>query len=92
VARRQILPKAEHQQSRHLNNHAEKLTSTDTTSERQMQWFKPPGQVQDFLCARAFIHDHVHPRRHLLTANSCYAIWAEAFNIWQQETGAQIVE
>jgi hypothetical protein len=51
-----------------------------------MQRFKSPDHAQDFLSAHAFIHEHFHPRRHLLTANSYRAIRTEAFRIWKQET------
>ena len=91
VAHRQLIPKVEHRQSRYLNNRAENSHRPTRRRERQVQRFKSPGQAQDFLSAHAFIHGHFHPRRHLLTASSYRAIRAEAFNIWHQETGVQVV-
>jgi putative transposase len=74
VAQRQLLPKVEHRQIRYLNNRVENSHRPTRRRERQMQRFKSPGQAQDFLSAHALIHDHFHPRRHLLTANSYRAI------------------
>jgi putative transposase len=91
VAHRKLLPKVEHRQSRYLNNRAENSHRPTRRRERQMQRFKSPEQAQDFLFAHAFIHNHFHPRRHLLTANSYRAIRSEAFNVWHQETCAQSV-
>ncbi len=88
VARRQLLPKVEHRQSRYLNNRAENSHRPTRRRERQMQRFKSPEQAQDFLSTHAFIHGHCHPRRHLLTASSYREIRTETFNIWQQETCA----
>jgi putative transposase len=91
VARRQLLPKVEHRQSRYLNNRAENSHRPTRRLERKMQRLKLPGQAQDFLSAHAFIHGHFHPRRYLLTANSYRSVRTEAFNIWQQETRTQEV-
>jgi putative transposase len=91
VAHRQLLPAAEHRQSRYLNNRAENSHRPTRRRERQMQRFKSPKQAQGFLSTHAFIHGHFHPRRHLMTANSYRAVRSEAFNIWQQETCSQHV-
>jgi putative transposase len=55
-----------------------------------MQRFKSLDQAQTFLSAHAFIHGHFHPRRHLLAANAYRAIRDDAFDVWHQETCAQI--
>jgi putative transposase len=91
VARRQLLPKVEHRQSRYLNNRAENSHRPTRRRERQMQRFKSPGQAQHFLSAHAFIHDHFHPRQHRLTATTYRAIRTEAFNAWHQGTCTQHV-
>ena len=70
VAQRQLLPKVEHRQSRHLNNRAENSHRPTRRRERQMQRFKSPGQPQDFLSAHSFIFGHFHPRRHRLAATA----------------------
>jgi putative transposase len=67
VAQRQLLPSAEHRQSRYLNNRAENSHRPTRRRERQMQRFKSSWQAQDFLSAHAF-YDHFRPRRHQLTA------------------------
>jgi putative transposase len=91
VARRALLPKVEHRQSRYLNNRAENSHRPTRRRERQMQRFKSSDRAQGFLSSHAFIHGHFHPRRHLMTANSYHAIRTEAFEIWQQETCARQV-
>ena len=91
VARRELLPKVEHRQSRYLNNRAENSHRPTRRRERQMQRFKSSGEAKGFLSAHAYIHGHFHPRRHLLTAKSYRAIRGKAFNIWQRETCVQRV-
>jgi putative transposase len=91
VARRQLLPKVEHRQSRYLNNRAENSHRPTRRRERQMQRFKSPGQAQDFLSAHAFLHSQFHPRRHRLNATAHRAIRTEAFGVWQQVSCAQRV-
>jgi putative transposase len=51
-----------------------------------MQRFKSPEQAQHFLSAHAFIHGHVHPRRHLLAAAAYRTIRSVAFGVWHNET------
>jgi putative transposase len=89
VARRALLPKVEHRQSRYLNNRAENSHRPTRRRERQMQRFKSLGQAQDFLSAHAFIHGHFHPRRHLMAAPIYRSIRSEAFDAWRQETCVQ---
>jgi putative transposase len=89
VAQRQLLPGAEHRQSRYLDNRAENPHRPTRRRERQMQRFKSPHQAQHFRTAHAIIHGHFHPRRHLLAAHAYRAIRAEAFDAWHQETCAQ---
>jgi putative transposase len=89
VAQRRLLPGVEHRQSRYLNNRAENSLRPTRRRERQMQRFKSPHQAQHFLSSHAFIHEHLHPRRHLLAANAYRAIRAEAFDVWDHEACAQ---
>jgi putative transposase len=74
AAKRQILPKVEHRQSRYLNNRPENSHRPTRRRERQLQRFKSAEQAQDFLSAHSFIYGHFHPRRHLLAANAYHAI------------------
>jgi putative transposase len=89
VAKRQLLPGVEHRQSRYLNNRAENSHRPTRRRERQMQRFKSLEQAQTFLSAHAFIHDHFHPHRHLLTADAYRAIRSIGFDVWHQETCAR---
>jgi putative transposase len=89
VARRQILPKVEHRQSRYLNNRAENSHRPTRRRGRQMQRFKSPRQAQDFLSAHAFIHGHFHPRRHLIPASTYRKTRSDAFRSWRRETYVQ---
>ena len=86
VAQRELLPKAEHRQSRYLNNRAENSHRPTRRRERQMQRFKSPEQANDFLSAHAFIYGHFQPRRHLLAASAYRVLRTEAFSVWQQGT------
>jgi putative transposase len=89
VAQRRLLPNVEHRQSRYLNNRSENSHRPTRRRERQMQRFKSSTQAQNFLSARAFIHGHFHPRRHLMTATAYRASRSEAFSVWKQETRAR---
>jgi len=91
VARRQILPRVEHRQSRYLNNRSENSHRPTRRRERQMQRFKSPRQAQDFLSAHAFIHGHFHPRRHLIPSSIYREIRSKAFKVWRRETCVQYV-
>ena len=55
-----------------------------------MQRFKSPGQAQRFLSAHAMIYGHFHPRRHLMAVEQYRYSRDKAFQIWQQETCAQM--
>ena len=48
-----------------------------------MKRFKSPRQAQQFLSAHGPIHQHSHPRRHLMSAAGYRA---HAFEVWKQET------
>ena len=91
VARRQILPRVEHRQSRYLNNRSENSHRPTRRQERQMQRFKSPRRDQDFLSAHAFVHGHFHSRRHLISVSIYREIRSNAFKIWQQEPCGQHV-
>ncbi len=91
VAKRDLLPKVEHRESRYLNNRAENSHRPTRRRERQMQRFKSMRQAQRFLSAHAFISGHFRPRRHLMTASRYRAARARAFKTWTQETCARSV-
>ncbi|MGF7213462.1 putative transposase [Skermanella aerolata] len=51
-----------------------------------MKRFKSPRQAQQFLSAHGPIHQHSHPRRHLMSAAEYRAHRTHAFEVWMQET------
>jgi putative transposase len=55
-----------------------------------MQRFKSPGHAQRFLSSHAMIYGHFRSRRHLTTADQYRRIRDKAFQIWRQETCAQL--
>jgi putative transposase len=89
VAQRQPLPGVEYRQKRYLNNRAENSNRPTRRRGRQMQRFKSADQAQRFLSAHAFVHGHLHPRRHLMPASAYCNARSEAFNIWRRETCTQ---
>jgi putative transposase len=90
VAHREVLPDVRHRTSRHLNNRAENSHRPTRRRERQMQRFKSPAQAQRFLSSHAMIYGHFRPRRHLMTAAQYRRARTRAFQIWEQETCAQM--
>jgi putative transposase len=90
VAQHEVLPGVRHRTSRYLNNRAENSHRPMRRRERQMQRFKSPEQAQRFLSAHAMIYGHFHPRRHLMAAEQYRRSRRKAFQIWQQETCAQM--
>jgi putative transposase len=91
VAQRELLPDVEHRKSRYLNNRAENSHRPTRRRERQMQRFKSSSNAQRFLSAHAFIYGHFHPRRHRMPATSYRAARVTAFEIWREETCAQML-
>jgi putative transposase len=67
VAKREVLPKVEHRESRYLNNRAEVSHQPTRRRERQIQRFKSARQAQRFLSNDSRIHNHFQRRRHLLS-------------------------
>jgi len=90
AAKREVLPDAEHRQSRYLNNRAENSHQPTRRRERQMQRFKSGRQAQRFLLAHSFIYGHFRPRRHRMAAGDYRALRADAFKAWRQETCARM--
>jgi putative transposase len=89
VPPRNLLPYVEHRQSRYFNNRAENSHRPTRRRKRPLQRFKSSEQARTFLFAHAFIHGHLHPRRHLLTATNYRATRSDAFRVWKQETCAR---
>jgi putative transposase len=83
AAKREILPKAEHRQSRYLNNRAEVSHQPTRRPERQMQRFNSMRQAQRFLSAHSRIHSHFQLRRHLISAATYRSLRDMSFQVWQ---------
>ncbi|WP_458098160.1 IS6 family transposase [Roseomonas sp. WA12] len=87
AAKREILPGAEHRQSRYLNNRAEVSHQPTRRRERRMQRFKSPRHAQRFLSTHCRIHNHFQLRRHRLTADQHREARSAAFSAWRDVTG-----
>ena len=61
AAKRKILPRVEHRQSRYLNNRAEVSHQPTRRRERQMKRFKSARHAQRFLSTHSRIHNHFQP-------------------------------
>jgi putative transposase len=82
AAKRDILPKVEHRQSRYLNNRIEVSHQPTRRRERQMQRFKSIRQAQRFLSAHSRMHNHFQLCRHLSPAANYRSFRDAAFRVW----------
>jgi putative transposase len=87
AAKRDILPRLEHRQSRCLNNRAEVSHQPTRRRERQMQRFKSARHAQCFLSTHGRIHSHFQLRRHHLSAAAYRSVRDAAFRAWRDVTG-----
>ena len=87
AAKRKILPRVEHRQSRYLNNRAEVSHQPTRRRERQMKRFKSARHAQRFLSTHSRIHNHFQLRRHHLNANQHRAARDTAFRTWRDVAG-----
>jgi putative transposase len=77
AAKREILPKTEHRQTRYLTNRAEVSHQPIRRRERQMYRVKSACQAQRFLSAHNRIYFHFQLHRHLISATE-YRVLREA--------------
>jgi putative transposase len=89
AAKRDILPRVEHRQSRSLNNRCENSHRPTRQREHRMQGFKSPGHAQRFLSAFGPIGQHVRPRRHRLSASAHREEMRKRFESWADITGTK---
>jgi putative transposase len=75
AAKREILPRVEHRQTRQR--------------EHRMQGFKSAGHAQRFLSAYGPIAQHFRPRRHLLSASEYRKEMRQRFESWAEITGTK---
>jgi putative transposase len=68
AAKKVILPRVIHRQSRYLNNRAENSHQPMRQRERRMRRFKSPEQAQRFCETHDLIAPHFRPKRHLILA------------------------
>jgi len=87
AAKREIMPRVEHRQSRYLNNRAEVSHQPTRRRERQMQRFKSARHAQRFLSAHSRIHNYFQLRRHRLTAHQHRSARDAAFRTWREVVG-----
>lgn len=87
AAKREVLPRVEHRQSRYLNNRAEVSHQPTRRRERQVRRFKSARHAQRFLSVHCRIHNHFQLRRHRVTANEHRAARDTAFRSWHEVTG-----
>jgi putative transposase len=87
AARRRLIPRVEHRQSKYLNNRAENSHQPTRQWERAMRHFRSPGGAQRFLSAFSGISPHFRPRRHLLSAEDYRREMDTRFTTWTEITG-----
>jgi putative transposase len=84
AAKRVILPRVTHRQSRYLNNRAENSHQPTRQRERRMKRFKSPEHAQRFLEIHDIVSAHFRPKRHLLPAACYQAERQRRFQTWKQ--------
>jgi putative transposase len=86
AAHREIMPCAEHRQSKYLNNRAENSHQPTRQRERAMKGFRSMGGAHRFLSASSGIPPRFRPRRHLLSAHDYRAEMTVRFAIREHIT------
>ena len=84
VARRELLPAAEHDTRRYANNRAELSHQPTRVREPAMRRFKSMLQAQRFVSAHAAVSNLFNLGRHLLAANHYRTLREGAFASWDR--------
>ena len=84
AARRSVLPRVIHRQSRYLNNRAENSHQPTRQRERRMKRFKSPEHAQRFLEVQGIVAEHFRPKRHLLNAARYRIERDRRFEVWHE--------
>src|SRR5438309_8748638 len=84
AAKKIVLPRVAHRQSRYLNNRAENSHQPTRQRERRMKHFKSPGHAQRFLEVHDILSAHFRPKRHLLSAANYQAERQRRLETWQE--------
>jgi len=88
AAKKVVLPRVIHRQSRYLNNRAENSHQPTRQRERRMRRFKSPGQAQRFLEVHDLIAPHFRPKRHRLSAAQYRVEREQRLRSWHQVLSA----
>jgi len=84
AAKKIVLPRVAHRQSRYLNTRAENSHQPTRQRERRMKRFKSPEHAQRFLDIHDVLAAHFRPKRHLLSAADYQADRQSRFETWQE--------
>ena len=84
AAKKVVLPRVAHRQSRYLNNRAENSHQPTRQRERRMKRFKSPEHAQRFLEVHDILAAHFRPKRHLLSAAQYQAERKNRFETWRE--------
>jgi putative transposase len=84
AAKKVVLPRVAHRQSRYLNNRAENSHQPTRQRERRMKRFKSPDHAQRFLEVHGILAAHFRPKRHLLSAARFQAERQNRFETWRE--------
>jgi hypothetical protein len=88
AAKKVLLPRVAHRQSRYLNNRAENSHQPTRQRERRMKRFKPPEPAQRFLETHDILAAHFRPKRHLLSAVHYRTERQRRFDTWRETVAA----
>src|ERR1700760_4735114 len=88
AAKKVVLPRVAHRQSRYLNNRAENSHQPTRQRERRMKRFKSARHAQRFVEVHGIIASHFRPRRHLFSATDYRQLRRKRFRIWNEVTAA----
>ena len=89
AAKQEIMLGVEHRQHKGLNNRAEVSHQPTRQKERQMRRFKSHRHAQRFLSAHFPINNLFRCRRHLISRAEYRVARHQAFQTWNEVTGAQ---
>ena len=84
AAKKIVLPRVVHRQSRYLNNRVENSHQPTRQRERRMKRFKSPDHAQRFLEIHAVLAAHFRPKRHLLSAINYQVERQSRLEIWRE--------
>ena len=90
AAKKVVLSRVIHRQSRYLNNRAENSHQPTRQRERRMKRFKSPEHAQRFCETHDVIAPHFRPKRHRLSATRYRAERADRFETWRTITSSAL--